>query len=274
MNNFLKRTLSGFLFVVLIIGSILLSKFTFAAVFVLICSGAVYEFHKLTNKQTDVKVNSLVAIIGAAILFLSSFLFASGIWRYPVFSIYGFYVVLVLISELYLRKENPLHNLAYFIFGQIFIALPFSLLNFILFIYNWQPLLLISVFATIWVNDTGAYLFGVTFGKHRLFERISPKKSWEGFFGGALAALASGYVFSLFITEISLINWLIFSEIIVIFGTFGDLIESLMKRTVDVKDSGNVIPGHGGLLDRFDSMLLAAPVVFIYLSFLFEQVVK
>jgi len=147
--------------------------------------------------------------------------------------------------------------------------LPFSLLNFILFIKDWQPLILLSVFVTIWVNDTGAYLTGVTIGKHRLFERISPKKSWEGFIGGAVFALLSGYVFSLLIPEIQLINWLVFSEIIVVFGTFGDLIESLMKRTVGVKDSGDLIPGHGGLLDRFDSMLLAAPVIFIYLSLLF-----
>jgi len=124
------------------------------------------------------------------------------------------------------------------------------------------------------VNDTGAYLIGVTFGKHRLFERISPKKSWEGFVGGAIAAFVSGYVFSIYMPQISLINWIVFSEIIVIFGTFGDLMESMLKRTLEVKDSGNVIPGHGGLLDRFDSMLLAGPVVFIYLSFLYDQVIK
>ena len=271
MNNFVKRTLSGFFFVVLVIISILLNRFAFAAVFSLICGWTVHEFHILSNKQKDVSVNTWIAVVGALLLFLSSFFFASGILRYPIFSIYGFYIVLVLISQLYLQKSNPLHNWAYFILGQIFIALPFSLLNFILFIEDWKPLILLSVFVTIWINDTGAYLIGVTFGKHRLFERVSPKKSWEGFIGGALATLLSGYVFSLLIPEISLINWLIFSEIIVIFGTLGDLIESLMKRTLEVKDSGNVIPGHGGLLDRFDSMLLAAPVVFIYLSFLFEQ---
>ncbi|MDR3651503.1 MAG: phosphatidate cytidylyltransferase [Paludibacter sp.] len=270
MNNFVKRTLSGLIFVLLIIGSILLSRFTFLIAFALICGWSVLEFHKLTNLQPEVKVNGWIALLGGVILFLSSYIYASGIWHYPVYSIYGFYIVIVLISELYSKKSNPINSLAYFILGQIFIALPFSLLNFILFIEGWQPLVLLSVFVTIWVNDTGAYLVGVTVGRHRLFERISPKKSWEGFVGGALAALLSGYVFSLFIPQISLLNWFIFSEIIVIFGTFGDLIESLMKRTVDVKDSGNVIPGHGGLLDRFDSMLLAAPVVFIYLSFLFE----
>jgi len=275
MENFVKRTLSGFLFVTLIVGSILLGNYyVFITVFAIISGLAVREFHKLTNKQPDVNVNLWIASISTVLLFVTSFLYASKSVTYPVFSLYGFYIVLVLVYELYRQKSNPLHNWAYFILGQIFVALPFALLNFIIFINNYQPLILVSVFVTIWVNDTGAYLVGVTFGKHRLFERISPKKSWEGFVGGALAALLSAYLFSLLIPEISLINWLILSEIIVVFGTFGDLIESLMKRTVQVKDSGNIIPGHGGLLDRFDSMLLAAPVVFIYLSFLFYEVNK
>ena len=270
MNNFVKRTLSGFIFIVLIVGSILLSRYSFAAVFAVVCGLAVREFHKMTNTN-DVKVNLWLALVGGIILFTSSFLHSSGISSISAFSCYAGYIILVLVFELYRQKPNALHNWAYFILGQVYIALPFSLLNFILFIDNYQPIILLAVFVTIWVNDTFAYLTGVTFGKHRLFERISPKKSWEGFVGGALAALLSGYVFSLIIPEISLIQWLIFSEITVIFGTFGDLIESLMKRTVHVKDSGNIIPGHGGLLDRFDSMLLAAPSVFIYLSFLFQQ---
>ncbi|HJV78283.1 MAG TPA: phosphatidate cytidylyltransferase [Paludibacter sp.] len=274
MNNFVKRTLSGFLFVALIVGSILLSQFSFAVVFALICGWSVREFHKLSNIQNDVEVDLWVALIGGMLLFISSFLCSSGICHYRLFSIYGLYIVGVFVLELYRRGANPLHNWAYFVLGQVYVALPFSLLNFILFIDNWQPLILLSVFVTIWVNDTGAYLMGVLFGKHKLFERISPKKSWEGFFGGVFFALLSGYVFSLFIPEISLINWLIFSEITVVFGVFGDLIESLMKRTTNVKDSGDLIPGHGGLLDRFDSMLLAAPVLFVYLSFLFEQLNK
>jgi len=274
MNNFVKRTLSGFLFVALIISSILLSRFTFAPVFAAICGWSVFEFHNISNTQPAVKVNPWMGLFGAVLLFLCSFLYASGIWHYHIFSIYGSFVVLTFIYELFRHNANPINNWAYFLLGQLFIALPFSLLNFILFIDNWQPILLLAVFITIWVNDTGAYLIGVTFGKHRLFERISPKKSWEGFVGGAIAALVSGYVFSLFIPQVSLINWLVISEIIVVFGTFGDLMESLLKRTLEVKDSGNVIPGHGGLLDRFDSMLLAGPVVFLYLSFLYDQVIK
>lgn len=271
MNNFLIRTLSGFVFVVLVVGSVLWSSYAFLAVFLLIAGLAVREFHTLTDSQTDVSTGAWTGIVGAVLLFLVSYLHAATVVSFPVYPFYGFYVVLVLIAELYKRKANPIHNWAYFVLGQVVVALPFALLNFIAFIDAsvYKPLILIAVFATIWVNDTGAYLFGITFGKHRLFERISPKKSWEGFVGGALAALASGYVFSLFIPEISLVQWLIFSEIIVVFGTFGDLIESLLKRTVHIKDSGNIIPGHGGLLDRFDSMLLAAPVIYIYLCFLF-----
>lgn len=270
MSNFLKRTLSGFLFVVIVVGSIFLSPYTFALTFAIISAWTIFEFHKLTNKQSEVEVISLLSIVGSIILFMTSFFYASGTISYPVYSVYGLYVVLVLVIELYRKKNNPIHNWAYFLFGQIIIALPFSLLNYILYIETYHPLLLIAMFSTIWINDTGAYVFGITLGKHRLFERISPKKSWEGFIGGAITALISGYIFSLFIPEISLISWLIFSEIVVIFGTFGDLLESLMKRTVQVKDSGDVIPGHGGLLDRFDSMLLVAPAIFIYLSFLFK----
>ncbi len=272
MNNFVKRTLSGLLFVAVIISSILLSRYyIFLVVFSVITGLTVREFHKLTNRHSGVEVSQWLAMIGAVLLFVTSYLFASKTTSYPIFSIYGFYIVLVLISGLYTKKSNSIHNWAYFILGQVLVALPFSLLSFILFIDGLQPFILLAVFATIWVNDSGAYLVGVTIGKHRLFERISPKKSWEGFFGGALAALISGYLFSIYIPEINLMNWLIFSEIIVVFGTFGDLMESLVKRTVDVKDSGNVIPGHGGLFDRFDSMLLAAPVIFIYLSFIFYK---
>ncbi len=265
------RTLSGFVFVLIIIGSILLHSYAFVLVFSIVTALAVREFHKLTNIEGQIDVNYLMAISGSILLFGTSYLHAADIIRYPVYSVYGLYLVVVLVSELYRRKPNPINNWAYFVLGQLLVALPFALLNFIAFIDAsvYKPLIMIAVFATIWVNDTGAYIFGITLGKHRLFERISPKKSWEGFIGGALCALASGYVFSLFIPEISLLQWLLFSEIVVVSGTFGDLLESQLKRTVHIKDSGSIIPGHGGLLDRFDSMLLAAPVIFIYLSFLF-----
>lgn len=268
MNNLIKRTISGAIFIALVIGSILINQYTFAVLFTLIIILALYEFHKLTNQQNQVEVNPIIAIIGGIILFITSFLYSSGLLPVQVFSVYALYVVLVVILELFRKKEQPIHNWAYFLLGQIFIALPFSLLNYILFINGYQPIILLALFITIWVNDTGAYLTGITLGKHRMFERISPKKSWEGFIGGAVFALISGYVFSRFIPELSLLEWLIFSEIVVVFGTLGDLSESLMKRTLQVKDSSNIMPGHGGILDRFDSMLLAAPVILIYLQIL------
>lgn len=269
MNNFVKRTISGGIFVAIVVTSILLSPYTFAVVFAVFTALAAHEFHKLTNKPVDIQVNKTVALIGALLLFVCSFVYASGKFQYPVYSFYGLYIVAVFIAELYRKKQNPVNNLAYFILGQIFIALPFSLLSYILFVSDYQPIILLAVFISIWVNDTGAYVTGMLLGKHKLFERISPKKTWEGFIGGAVFALISGFVFSLFIPELNLLQWFIFSEIIVIFGTFGDLTESLMKRTENVKDTGNIIPGHGGLLDRFDSMLMSAPVIFIWLSFIF-----
>lgn len=271
MNNFLVRTLSGFIFVLIVVGSILVHHYAFLIVFALITAMSVREFHKLTNVSGQIDVNTIVASVGAMLLFVVSYLHASGAVTFPVFPFYGVYAVGVLIAELYRKKSNPIHNWAYFLLGQIIVALPFSLLNFISFVDDttYKPMLLIAVFATIWINDSGAYIFGVSFGRHRLFERVSPKKSWEGFFGGALAALGAGYVFSLFIPDLSLIQWLVFSQLMVVFGTFGDLIESLLKRTLQVKDSGDVLPGHGGFLDRFDSLLLAAPIIYIYLTFIF-----
>lgn len=271
LSNFFTRTISGILFVLIVAGSVLLSHYyVFPVVFVLISSLAISEFHELTNHNPDIFIHKWIAISGNVILFISSYLFAAKVITFPVFSIYGLFIVVVFVVGLFSHQKNPVNNWAYFLMGQIYVALPFSLLNFILYIAGLQPIILLAVFVTIWINDTGAYIFGISFGKHRLYERISPKKSWEGFFGGAIVALGSGYIFSLMIPQISLLNWMVFSEIIVIFGTLGDLTESLIKRTVNVKDSGNIIPGHGGLLDRFDSMLMAAPIIYLYLSLIFQ----
>jgi phosphatidate cytidylyltransferase len=266
MTNLVKRSLSGALFVAVIIGSILLGSIVFAGVFSIVCALAVHEFHKITNHKQDVEVSLWLPIIGSLILFISSYVSASGLINLPIYIVYGSYMILAFVIELFRQKPNPVHNWAYFLLGQIMVALPFSLLSYIYFIDNQtNALLLLSIFITIWVNDSFAYLFGVSFGKHRLFERVSPKKSWEGFMGGAIGALLSGYVFSMYFNQFSLFEWILMSELIIIFATLGDLIESLLKRTLDVKDSGNAIPGHGGLLDRFDSMLMVVPVVYLYL---------
>ncbi len=267
MNNFVQRAVSGAVFVAILVGSILWHPYAFGCVFTIVTALAIHEFHKLTNRpDNEINVNKASAIVAGILLFVCSYLYASNLLPATVFFAYALFVICCFVAELYRKQIQPIHNWAYFLLGQVMVALPFSLLNFILFMPAYQPLILLAVFVTIWVNDTGAYLTGMTFGRHKLFERVSPKKSWEGFIGGALFALLSGYIFSRFIPEMSLIEWLVFSEIIVVCGTFGDLNESLLKRTLQVKDSGNAIPGHGGLLDRFDSMMLAVPATFIYLT--------
>lgn len=268
MNNLTLRLISGIIFVAVIVGAILLSPYSVVVVFTPIVFFAVREFHTLTNKTPDVEVNIPTAVAGGVLLFLCAFLSASGAVTFPVYVIYGFYVVVVFLWELFRKKQNPINNWAHFLLGQIYVALPFSLLSYILYFNGYQPIILLAVFISIWVNDTGAYCTGMLLGKHKLFERISPKKTWEGFIGGAVFVLISGYIFSRYIPELTLWQWFIFSEIVVIFGTLGDLSESLLKRTLGVKDSGNLLPGHGGALDRFDSMMLAAPVIFLFLSLL------
>ena len=178
-------------------------------------------------------------------------------------------VPLMFICELYRKSPTPIANIGSTLTGVIYVALPMSLLLFIPLMLSrgeWQPWSIIFYIFIIWANDVCAYLFGITLGKHRLFERISPKKSWEGFIGGLLGAMAMGYVAATFLDG-NFVVWIGMALIAAVTGVFGDLVESLFKRSVDMKDSGNIIPGHGGWLDRFDALILSAPFVFIYLMF-------
>lgn len=181
----------------------------------------------------------------------------------------------LLISELYLKHKNPLGNWAFSMMSQLYVALPFALLNVLAFhndptasSVSYNPILPLSIFVFIWLSDTGAYCVGSLIGKHRLFERISPKKSWEGSIGGAVFSIASSFVFAHYYDFMSVGQWAGLAVVVVIFGTWGDLTESLMKRQLGIKDSGNILPGHGGMLDRFDSALMAIPAAVCYLHVL------
>ena len=281
MKTLLTRTLSGAVYVALITWAILWNDFAFAAVFAVLSALTTYEFHKLTNKQENVNALAWLGALGSVILFLLVF-FQS--WcnyiscneniiiekfvdtsRFVFLILYLVFLLLIFLFEIFRKQSNPIHNIAYIFFSQIYIALPFAFMN--IFLWKIVAGYLFSVFVIIWVNDSFAYLFGSAFGKHKMFERISPKKSWEGFVGGLIGALIAGFVFSKFDSDLSLIQWLIFALIIVIFGTLGDLFESLIKRTIGVKDSGNIMPGHGGFLDRFDSVIFAALPALIFLIF-------
>ena len=179
------------------------------------------------------------------------------------------FIFLIFIFELFRKKENPFGNISFTFLGIIYVALPLSLLNYINILsgkYNYQ--LLFGIFFILWCNDAGAYIVGSLTGKHKLFPRISPAKSWEGSIGGGLISYGIVFIISKWYTSISFIDWMVIATILIVIGTLGDLVESLFKRSVTVKDSGNILPGHGGILDRFDSLLMSVPFIFAYLYFI------
>lgn len=272
LPNIVIRTLAGAIFVALLVGGIIFNEYTFTIVFSLLTILCLYEFYGLVEKEA--KVSKPLNIIAATSLFGASFLYFNHQTTIG-FIIYLALMITVFISELYLKRDNPIKSLAYATLGQFYIAIPFSLANYLAYSYistqnenEYHFIFILAVLVFIWVNDTFAYLTGMTIGKHRLFERISPKKSWEGFFGGAIAAMATSLIFAHYCDQLSIPAWIGFAAIVVIFGTWGDLTESLMKRTLGVKDSGNMIPGHGGILDRVDSTIMAIPASVVYLAIL------
>ena len=264
MKNLLLRTLTGTVYVSLVTAGILINSYTFLALFSLVIILCLHEFYGLIGTTRKVSVNPYFNSLGGLLLFIPFYLNVFEGVGSRILILYPIYLVAVLVSELYRKKEDPLKNLAYTFLGQIYIVLPLTLLIPLAYTYSYDPIFVMALFAFIWVNDTGAYLVGVTIGKHRLFERISPKKSWEGFFGGLILTALSSLLFYHFEPGIPYYHWIGIAVMVVIFGTWGDLVESLMKRTLNVKDSGNALPGHGGFLDRFDSLLLAVYGMFFY----------
>lgn len=271
-SNFVQRTITGILFVVILVGCILLTPISFGILFALISALSVYEFGQLMDKSKQVAINKKITSLAGAYLFLAVMAFCTGATDAQVFLPYLLLLLYLMITELYLKKENPLGNWAFTMLSQLYIALPFALLNILAFhndvassSVSYNPVLPLSVFVFIWLSDTGAYCVGSLIGKHRLFERISPKKSWEGSIGGGFFSIASSLVFAHFFPFLNLFEWMGLALTVVVFGTWGDLTESLMKRQLGIKDSGNILPGHGGMLDRFDSALMAIPAAVIYL---------
>ena len=262
LQNLIIRALSGAVFVVLMLGAIWLSSFYFAIVFLAFTFLGLKEFYSLSSHHSGVKVNGWLAIAGGVLLFL----IATGVsflqWSPKWFALYLIYIPILFIPELYRSVGTPIQNIAVSLMGHIYVAIPFTIFCLI------EPIskeLVLAFFVLIWASDTGAYLVGVCIGKHKMFERISPKKTWEGFFGGLAFALGFGYLFYWLnwveLPQADLMFWMILSALIFVVGVFGDLVESMFKRSVGVKDSGNIMPGHGGMLDRFDSACLAAPVL-------------
>ena len=274
MMNLIKRILSGAIYIALIVAAILLldnSPVMYLLVFSLIIVLGIAEM--ITMAKDDATQSWLVNIIdmlGGAGLFVAFYMHYEGttvqsraLWLLPIAT----YLLLRTILQLYRPQQNALHSLERSFFSLGYVALPVALLNVIMSIS--APRLLLGVFMFIWLYDTGAYCFGMLLGRHRLFERISPKKSWEGVIGGVVACVAGAYAthywFDEFFQVPEITIWVGLSLVVAVFATFGDLVESLIKRTVGIKDTGRILPGHGGILDRIDSLLLVAPAVLIYL---------
>lgn len=272
MKNLIIRALTGIIFVVVLISAIYIHPIFFLILFCIITGLTLWEFGGLVKHYENANLQRTVNVLGGVYLFIATFVYANGLTDGKIFLPYLLFIILTMIAELYYKAPNPINNWAFTLFAQVYCAGSFSILNFIGAepgtpgVMSYTPLFIMAIFIFVWLDDTGAYLVGSLIGKHKLFERISPKKSWEGFFGGLILALASSQAFAWFAPEINRMNWLGLAATVVLFGTWGDLIESLLKRTLGVKDSGNVLPGHGGMLDRFDSVMLAVPASYIYIE--------
>ncbi len=273
MKNLILRTLTGIAFVAVLIGGILWDSSSFILLFAIITGMSVWEFCGIVNRKEEVQTNSIICTVAGIYLFLAFAGFCSGLTPSAVFIPYLLTIVYLMVSELYLKSGHALNNWAFTTMSQMYVALPFATLCVLAF----QPditgslgtvyvgLLPLSVFIFLWASDTGAYCIGSLFGRHKLFPRISPNKSWEGSVGGGLTAIAASQVFACFDTALNNWEWLGLALTVVVFGTWGDLVESLLKRQMNIKDSGHILPGHGGMLDRFDSSLMAIPAAVIYL---------
>lgn len=272
MKNLIIRALTGIIFVVVLISAIYIHPIFFLILFCIITGLTLWEFGGLVKHYENANLQRTVNVLGGVYLFIATFVYANGLTDGKIFLPYLLFIMLTMIAELYYKAPNPINNWAFTLFAQVYCAGSFSILNFIGAepgtpgVMSYTPLFIMAIFIFVWLDDTGAYLVGSLIGKHKLFERISPKKSWEGFFGGLILSLASSQAFAWFAPEINRMNWLGLAATVVLFGTWGDLIESLLKRTLGVKDSGNVLPGHGGMQDRFDSVMLAVPASYIYIE--------
>lgn len=272
MKNFIQRAITGIIFVAVLIGCIISGPFSFGILFCIISAMATYEFCTLVNYQEEVDINRNICTLGSVFLFFCFFYYGINPAETGIFIPYLALIIYLLVSELYLKKKNPINNWAYSMMSQLYVGLPFALLNVLAFQNNLEIsvsqyvfILPLSIFIFNWVNDTGAYCTGMLFGKHRLFERISPKKSWEGSIGGGVFSIIAAFPLAHFFPIMPTATWIGMALTVVVFGTWGDLTESLMKRHLGIKDSGNILPGHGGMLDRFDSTLMAVPAAVVYL---------
>jgi phosphatidate cytidylyltransferase len=266
-NNLTQRIITGVLGSAAIITAVCYSPWTYFIVFFIICFFTLLEFFRLIESDSII-TQRMLGMLSGIFLFILTFLAEMRIIESRYYFLLFPLLALVFIVKLYNRSDKkPFVNIAFTFLGLLYISLPVSLLNFAVFeegTYHYE--IILGTLLILWATDTGAYFAGTFLGKHKLFERISPKKTWEGFVGGALLALVFAYGMSRFYASLSLAEWMGLGAIIIVCGTLGDLVESLLKRSMAIKDSGTVLPGHGGFLDRFDGLLICSPFLVAYLE--------
>lgn len=280
MKNLSVRTLSGIVLAAIVIGATLWSKWSFGALMFFVTIGGTTEFYRLCRRCGIAPLEGIGIVSSAGLFLLSFHIFmqfgGSGVQTSTGAAVLGIMLFLLLIvptafvCELWRKSATPIANIASTFMGVLYVALPVSLLIYIPLLLTsgeWKPRIMLCYIFIIWVNDVFAYLVGVCFGKHRMCSRISPKKSWEGFFGGVMAAVIAGVVCG-YLLGGNMLVWGVLALIVSVTGVAGDFVESLFKRSAEVKDSGAILPGHGGFLDRFDAMLVSAPYAFVYLLIL------
>jgi len=271
VNNFIKRTITGAFFVIFIIGSVLLSPWVFASLFLLVSVAGMFEYFRVMARL-DLYPARMTSLLVSVVVYAGVVSVLTGLLS-PDYLKAGIVIVpLLLIVELFRNKGNPFRNVAAAMLGIVWIVFPLALLS---GFFNpaadrgWiHGGALLGFFLILWIYDSGAYIVGSVAGKRKMLERISPGKSWEGFAGGTAAGLLTAYMISASFLEFSSLEWMLIAIVIIIFGTLGDLIESMLKRSAGIKDSGSLLPGHGGILDRFDAVLVAAPFVYLIITFL------
>lgn len=277
LTNMTVRAFTGVLFVTIMV-TCFFQPVAMVFLFALITCLSLWEYSGLVNNIEDVTINRFISTVAGVYLFLAISAINSGfVQTNAVFMPYLLTIIYLFVSELYTKNKNAVHDLSCTMLGQMYVALPLSMINVLAFRtatdgnIHFYYLLPLSVFIFLWTSDTGAYCVGSLFGKHKLFPRISPAKSWEGSIGGGVLVLVAAFLVSLLdqnhgnLSGLNTLQWLGLGLVVTVFGTWGDLVESLIKRTLGIKDSGTILPGHGGMLDRFDSSLLAIPASAVYI---------
>jgi phosphatidate cytidylyltransferase len=267
-SNLAQRSITSLVGALLILAALIYSDWTYFLIFATILGISQMEFYKLSGLDGMLPLKTFGTILGLLIFALTFMVEKERLPHEYLFLIFPL-VSLTFFIKLYKKTDKkPFTGIAYTYLGIFYVAVPFSLLNLAVFsvdaVYHYE--ILVGCLLILWASDTGAYFAGTRFGKTKLFERVSPKKSWEGFLGGAFSALVVAFIISQYFIVIEDWKWLVIAGIIIIAGTYGDLVESLFKRSIEIKDSGSILPGHGGFMDRFDGLLLSAPFITAFLK--------